>query len=210
MKIELGGFLEFVDRWNDSQRLTRPTIHTVMARFLVDALGKGYRRIYLVAFRSSGKSTMLGLLAAYMLKCEPDLRIMVLTADGGLSAKMVRFIRSVLEGHPDTKGLLPKRSENSYQWTQDQFTVNRRAVWRDPSVLARAIRGNYTGSRADVILGDDIEVPTTANSSHKRENLRDYLSEAEYVLSPKGSVILIGTPHARRTIYAAAEELGDG
>jgi hypothetical protein len=55
--------------------------------------------------------------------------------------------------------------------------------------------------RADLIICDDVEVPNTSNTAQKRENLRERLRELDFILSPSGTMIYIGTPHAYDTIY---------
>ena len=66
-----------------------------------------------MAFRNSGKSTVVGLFAAWLLKTNPSLRIMVLSADLALAKKMVRTVKRIIERHPETRGLKPDRAD---QW----------------------------------------------------------------------------------------------
>ena len=112
-------FTRFVRRWNRTQGFILPKIHELMIDFLCDCIKRRRRYIYLVAFRNSGKSTIMGLLAAWLLKCDPSLRILVLTADILLSCKMVRHIRTIIEEHPDTRRLKlgSRRPRGQYQWT---------------------------------------------------------------------------------------------
>ena len=67
---------------------------------------------------------------------------------------------------------------------------------------AAGIGGNITGSRADVVICDDVEVPKNSDSAHKRAELREKLGEIAYVLSPDGTQIYVGTPHSYYSIYA--------
>ncbi len=94
------------------------------------------------------------------------------------------------------------RPSNPDQWASDRFTVNRNRISRDPSVLARGLYANLTGARADVIICDDVEVPNTCDTAEKREKLRDRLSENQFILTPGGTQIYIGTPHTYYTLYA--------
>ena len=84
----------------------------------------------------------------------------------------------------------------------DQFTVRRRLTRRDPSLLARGIGANITGSRADVVICDDVEVPNTCATALRREELRSRLHEISYVLVPGGLQLYVGTPHSYDSIYA--------
>lgn len=192
-------FPEFAWIWNNALGLSTPAHQRRMARWLSARWRRHERECLLMAFRNSGKSTVVGLFCAWLLWRWPDLRIMVLAADHALAKKMVRNVKRIIERHPLTRGLKPARRD---QWASDQFTVTRPGELRDPSMLARGIGGNITGSRADVVVCDDVEVPNTCDSAPKRSDLRARLSELDYILVPGGMQLYVGTPHTFYTIYA--------
>jgi hypothetical protein len=192
---------EFAKLWNDQQGLPTPKHHVAMGTWLEGHWAGTGRRLLMMAFRSSGKSTMVGLFCAWLLVRDPNLRILVLAADLALAKKMVRTVKRIVERHRLTQDLRPERAD---QWAAEQFTVNRRLELRDPSMLARGIGANVTGSRADVVICDDVEVPRTSGTAAKREELRERLSEIDYVLVPGGLQLYVGTPHSYYTIYADA------
>jgi hypothetical protein len=138
----------------------------------------------------------------------PDLRILVLAADSVLARKMVRNVKRIIERHPLTRAMKPERLD---QWGADRFTVKRDMELRDPSMLARGITANMTGSRADIIICDDVEVPKTCGTADKRADLRERLAEIDFVMAPGGTQIYVGTPHSWYTIYAeeARHEVGE-
>ena len=127
-----------------------------MSRWLDERWSNGDRELLLLAFRNSGKSTLVGLFCAWLLLQNANLRILVLAGDFPLARKMVRNVRRLIECHPLTDGLQAARRE---QWAADQFTILRRLELRDPSMLAKGISANITGLRADAIIFDDVEVP---------------------------------------------------
>ncbi len=192
-------FLEFVWIWDKIQNLSIPNHHKIMGRFLSELyFSQGRRQAVLMAFRNSGKSTIVGLFCAWVLTQNPNLRLLVLSADHALAQKMVRHIKHILERHPLCQGLKPEKAE---EWAGDKLTVQRPAGGRDPSVLARGLSANITGCRADIILCDDVEVPKTCDTAGKREDLKQKLAELDYILSPDGLILYIGTPHTRQSIY---------
>jgi len=201
-------FKIFLSLWNKVQGQVTPGVHFCMADWLEGSWRTGQRRLLLQAFRSSGKSTITGLFAAWLLYTNPDLRIIVLAADMILARKMVRNVKRILERHPLTPHLKPEQVD---QWGADRFTVKRRLELRDPSMLARGMAANMTGSRADVIICDDVEVPNTCDTADKRRDLRERLGEIDFVLMQGGSILYIGTPHSWYTIYAdvARKETGE-
>jgi hypothetical protein len=190
------------------QGYTTPVIHFQIATWLQSCSSLGKRRLLLTAFRASGKSTIIALYCAWVLHKDPDLRILVLSAETSLSSKMVRNIKGIIEKHPLTRNLIPKNPE---QWGSDRFTVDRKKELRDPSVISKGITSNITGIRADIIICDDVEVPNTCDTATKREDLRERLSENEYILVPNGTQIYVGTPHSYYSIYAKTprHEIGE-
>ncbi len=191
-------FRQFVWLWNRSQGQTTPALHLEVAEWLGRRWEQGDRRLVLLVFRSAGKSTLVGIFCAWLLLNDPDLRILVLAAEHDLARKMVRNVKRIIERHPLTSRLVPRRAD---QWAADQFTVCRRLTQRDPSLLARGIGANVTGSRADVVICDDVEVPNTCATANKRAELRERLRETDYVLVPGGLQLYVGTPHSYYSIY---------
>lgn len=192
-------FKLFLVLWNQSQNMRTPAIHFAMAQWLERAWKSGDTELLLMAFRSSGKSTICGLFAAWLLYRHSDLRILVLAADEVLAGKMVRNVKRIIERHPLTAHMKPERAD---QWASDRFTIKRNMELRDPSMLAKGITSNITGSRADIVICDDVEVPGTCDSAEKRQFLRERLAELSFVVVPGGTHLYIGTPHHFYTIYA--------
>ncbi len=192
-------FEEFVWIWNRFQNQHTPMLHIQMAKWLAERWNARDQKLLLLAFRNSGKSTLVGLFAAWLLFRNPDTRILVLAADFALAKKMVRNVKRLVERHPFTQSLKPTRGD---QWAAEQFTVHRNAELRDPSMLAKGIGANITGLRADVIICDDVEVPNTCHTAQKRLELRERLQELEYVKVPNGLQLFIGTPHTYYSIYS--------
>ena len=206
--IKNADFKLFTVLWNQRQGLRTPDLHFRMADWLEQRWKKGDKSLLLMAFRSSGKSTLVGLFAAWLLYRNPELRILVLAADFTLAKKMVRNVKRIIERHPLTKKMKPERTD---QWASDRFTVRRMIELRDPSMLAKSVTSNITGSRADIIICDDVEVPNTCDTAEKRRELRERLAEIAYVLTPGGTVLYVGTPHSYYSIYADAPrtEIGE-
>lgn len=191
-------FPQFVWFWNRSQGQATPALHLEIAKWLGERWEDGDRRLLLLCFRSAGKSTLIGMFCVWLLLNQPNLRILVLSAECDLAKKMVRNVKNIIEHHPLTPSLIPSKI---HQWASDQFTVRRSLTLRDPSLLARGISSNITGSRADIIISDDVEVPNTCRTTIKREDLRERLHEINYVLVPGGLQLFAGTPHSLHSIY---------
>ncbi len=201
-------FSQFVWLWNKLQGRDTPDVHIRITKWLGRAWKGHEHRLLLMAFRDCGKSTVVGLHCAWLLMQRPDIRILVLAAEQELARKMVRNVKAIIEKHPLTRPLVPRKPE---QWSADAFTVRRTLELRDPSLLARGIGANITGSRADYIICDDVEVPNTCNTALKRAELRARLAECRFILVPGGTHLFVGTPHSFFSIYADVprKELGE-
>lgn len=192
-------FFRFIYIWFKLQKMSVPKHQRIISKWLNRMWEKpDNRQALLMAFRNSGKSTLVGLFCAWVLFNKPETRILVMAADYALAKKMVRNVKRIIEQHPLTINLKPTRLD---QWAADQFTVNRPVELRDPSMLAKGLGANITGLRADLIICDDVEVPKTCDSAPKRQDLREKLNELDYILTPQGMQLYIGTPHTYYTIY---------
>ncbi len=198
-EIENIDFKLFIVLWNQQQNMKTPILHLKMAQWLEDSWNKGDKRLLLMAFRCAGKSTLVGLFCCWLLYRNANLRILVLAADFTLAKKMVRNVKRIIEHHPLTQDMRPEQID---QWASDRFTINRELESRDPSMMAKGISSNITGSRADIVICDDVEVPNTCDSAQKREDLRARLAEISYVLVAGGTQLYVGTPHNYYSIYA--------
>ncbi len=195
-------FYEFMDAWNDVLGLTTPEHHRKIMEFLVSVLTTPPHRGLLQAFRHSGKSTVVGIFVACVLRLHPETRILVLSAESNLASRMVAHVRHILENHPMCTDLVPTTKK---EWAHDCITVKRPIGIREPSVICQGVHGNITGMRADLIICDDVEVPNTSNTAQKRTALRERLRELDFILSPTGTMIYIGTPHTLDTIYRTTD-----
>ena len=194
-------FNTYLSDWNWQRFQDTPEHHGKIARWL-DRMWRGKRqRLLLMAFRGAGKSTVIGLFCAWLLTVRPDTRILTLSADEALARRMLRSARKAIERHRMSEHVRPERPD---QWSALRFSVAGAPHGRDPSMLAAGLDSNITGARADVIVCDDVEVPKTCATRALREKLRERLGELEFVLTPGGTQLFAGTPHAWDSIYGTA------
>ena len=189
----------FLDTWNRLLGFSTPKHHQEIMQFLIEVLNEEPHRGLLNAFRHSGKSTVVGIFAACVLYFHPESRILILSAETNLASRMVSHIKNILENHPWCTDIIPDVKK---EWGTHKITIKRPIGIREPSVICQGISGNITGMRSDLIICDDVEVPNTCNTQQKRDNLRERLRELDFILSPHGTIIYIGTPHTRDTIYS--------
>ncbi|WP_211380803.1 phage terminase large subunit [Agrobacterium tumefaciens] len=88
------------------------------------------------------------------------------------------------------------------------FDVGPAGASQSPSVKSVGITGQLTGSRADVIIADDVESLNNAMTSTMRDLLAERIKEFDAVLKPGGRVIYLGTPQTEMSIYNRLPERG--
>ncbi|MDR0319133.1 MAG: phage terminase large subunit [Rickettsiales bacterium] len=190
----------FINAWNNLLGMETPPHHLEMVRFFVRTVfsSAAGNRGLMMCFRHSGKSSVVGIMAAWFLTVRPLARVLILSAEQSLSSRMVSHIKNIIENHPECKDMVP---EVKKEWASHRITIERPVGPREPSVICQGVHGNITGMRADLIICDDVEVPNTSNTAEKRAKLRERLRELDFILSPGGAMLYLGTPHSADTIY---------
>jgi hypothetical protein len=81
------------------------------------------------------------------------------------------------------------------------FDVGPAVPDKSPSVKVAGITGQITGSRSDILISDDVEVPKNSATETQREKLRKLIEEYGDVAKPGSETIFLGTPQSFETIY---------
>ena len=190
-------FAEFFVVWADLNNWTVPDFHYEIIQFLENFNDWENDQAVLQIFRGAGKSTIVGLFVVWLLLNDPTLRILILSCDVNTARKITRDAQSVITRHPLARHLRGREGE----WRVDSLFVRGATDKRNYSLQALGITSNITGSRADFIIFDDVEVPRTSRTDNLREDLRVRISDTVHVLVPGGKRLFIGTPHAFDSIY---------
>lgn len=170
-------------------------------------LQHGPQRGILQAFRGVGKSWITVAFVLWNLLLDPQKNIMVVSASEGLASDFTTFCKQLIMGMPLLQHLQARPGQRD---KMDAFDVGPAHASKDPSVKSVGITGQITGSRADIIVGDDIEVPKNSYSHVQRERLADLVKEFDAVLKPNAAarVIYLGTPQVEQTLYRRLEGRG--
>jgi hypothetical protein len=75
-------------------------------------------------------------------------------------------------------------------------------------VVSKGITSQITGSRADLIIADDVESLNNSATFLMREKLQHSIAEFEAVLKPGGEILFLGTPQTEQSIYHTLHEKG--
>ena len=172
---------------------------------IADYLQHGPKRLQIQAFRGVGKSWITGAFVLWTLFKNPEKKIMIISASKERADNMSIFLQKLIIETPWLKHLQPK-SEDS-RWSRISFDVNC-SPHQAPSVKSVGITGQLTGSRADLMILDDIEVPGNSMTELMREKLLQLCTEAESILTPKDDsrIMYLGTPQTTFTVYRKLAE----
>jgi hypothetical protein len=172
---------------------------------IADYLQHGPKRLQIQAFRGVGKSWITGAFVLWTLFKDPEKKIMIISASKERADNMSIFLQKLIIETPWLAHLRPKSDEA--RWSRISFDVNC-SPHQAPSVKSVGITGQLTGSRADLMILDDIEVPGNSMSEMLREKLLQLCTEAESILTPKkdSRIMYLGTPQTTFTIYRKLAE----
>jgi hypothetical protein len=172
---------------------------------IADYLQHGPKRLQIQAFRGVGKSWITGAFVLWTLFKDPEKKIMIISASKERADNMSIFLQKLIIETPWLVHLRPKSDEA--RWSRISFDVNC-SPHQAPSVKSVGITGQLTGSRADLMILDDIEVPGNSMTEMMREKLLQLCTEAESILTPKkdSRIMYLGTPQTTFTIYRKLAE----
>jgi hypothetical protein len=162
-------------------------------------------RLIIQAFRGVGKSWITVAFVCWLLFIDPDLKIMVVSASQGLADDFTKFVKQLIDGNAALAASPPREGQRD---SGIKFDVGPARPSKDPSLKSVGITGQLTGSRADVIIADDIEIPKNSFTHLLRERLALLVKEFSAVLKPGGRIIYLGTPQTEATLYGKLRKLG--
>jgi hypothetical protein len=168
-------------------------------------LQKGPKRSVIQAFRGVGKSWVTSAFVCWLLLNNPQLNIMVVSAAKDRADAFSTFTKRLIAEMPILAHLKPGKGQRD---SNIAFDVGPAGASQSPSVKSVGITGQLTGSRADVIIADDVESLNNAMTATMRDLLAERIKEFDAVLKPGGRVIYLGTPQTEMSIYNRLPERG--
>ena len=202
LKDDFSLFLRLV--WKSLDLPTPTRAQLAMARYLQ----YGGKRIQLQCFRGLGKSWVTAAFVLWNLFGDRDKKIMVVSASKQRADDFSIFCQKVIIDVAWLNHLAPR--DDDQRWSRVSFDVAGAKPAQSPSVKSVGVTGQLTGSRADILIADDIETPSNSATDMMREKLLQLVTEFESVLTPKpdSRIIFLGTPQSCFTIYQSLSERG--
>ena len=163
------------------------------------------KRMIIQAFRGVGKSWITSAYVVWLLYMNPQLNILVVSASKSRSDDFTTFTLRLISEMDILAHLRPKTDQKQ---SKISFDVAPAAASHAPSVKSVGISGQLAGSRADVIVADNIEVPNNSMTQGMRDKLSEAVKEFDAILKPDGRIIYLGTPQNQESLYNKLPDRG--
>ncbi len=170
-------------------------------------LQHGPKRCVIEAFRGVGKSYVTSAFVVWMLFRNPQANILVVSASKDRADQFSTFTKRLIGDMEILEFLRPRSDQRN---SNVSFDVGPATNSHSPSVKSVGITGQLAGSRADIIIADDVEVPNNSMTQTQRDQLAERVKEFDAILKPLDSarVIYLGTPQTEDSLYNKLPERG--
>ena len=172
---------------------------------IADYLQNAPKRAVIEAFRGVGKSYITSAYVCWKLLLDSETKVLVVSASKVRSDDFSTFTQRLINELPILHHL---KSREGQRQSKVAFDVGPCSASHSPSVKSVGITGQLSGSRADIIVADDVEVPNNSMTQTMRDKLSEAVKEFDAVLKPDGSIVYLGTPQTEMSLYETLPERG--
>lgn len=154
-----------------------------------------------------GKSSQISVgYVLHRIGKNPNIRAAIISSGEMSAQKPLRAIRGHIERNPRVKEVFPGLRPSSNPgdpWGQTMITVERTIIAREPTLQALGEGGQIVGSRFDLIVLDDIlDFQNTRTAEQCAKTIEWFETTVLTRLTPRGQIIVIGTPWSPIDILA--------
>ena len=164
-KSEFWAFVYIV--WKSIALPTPTPIQVDIARYLQNPPSD---RIIIQGFRGIAKSFLTCAYAAWRLWNDRQLKVLIVSASGDRADANARFIKRIIHTIPFLEDMKAAKDQLD---TQNLFDVGGAIADISPSVKSVGITGQITGTRADLLIADDVEIPKNSGTQMQRDKLAE-------------------------------------
>jgi hypothetical protein len=165
---------------------------------IANSLKSGPRRFIIEAFRGEGKSWITSAFVCWTLDQHPEWNILVVSASKQRADDFSTFTLRLIHEMEILQHLIPRDDQRN---SKVAFDVAPAPAAHAPSVKSLGITSQLAGSRADLIIPDDIEVPNNSQTQAMRDKLAEQVKEFDAIVKPGGRVVFLGTPQTEQSVY---------
>ena len=188
-RLDPNAFIRFCFADSHGLPIQQAAIHLELQDFL-----SNHPKALIELPRDHGKSFQICSRIVWELGRNPGLRVKIVCSTGAIAAERSRFLRSAIDGNGWVRQVFPNLLP-SEPWSADRFTVQRPAEAIGPSVAAYGVGAGSTGTRADLLICDDIVDVRALHTASERNRVADYFHEnLMNLLEPDGRFWGLFTP----------------
>lgn len=170
-------------------------------RDLQKFLGQHHRALIELP-RDHGKSTQICARTIWELGHDPSLRIKIVCATEGIAVERGRFLREAIAENDRVQAVFPNL-QRGQPWTETRFSIERPASVIGPSITALGVGAGLTGTRADLLICDDIVDVKSLVSRAERDRVKSFFRDnLMNLLEPDGRCWCLFTPWHRDDLNA--------
>lgn len=172
-----------------AQHFFQGTLHEQLQNFLTQ-----HSRALIELPRDHGKTTQICGRILWELGRAPNLRIKIICATDIVAKERLIFLKDCIEMNPRLRFIFPKLKPGK-PWSADSFSIARPAKNIGPSVAAFGLGSGSTGTRADLLICDDIVDTRSLRSRAERERVKlTFENNTLNLLEPTGRFWGLYTP----------------
>ena len=167
----------------------------------------GHKRKVIEAFRGVGKSWITAAYVLFRRYHDPQLKILVVSASKERAYNVSTFTLRLINDVPWLSHLAPRNGQRN---SKISFDVGEAKPDQSPSVKSVGLFGQLTGSRADIIVADDVEVVNNSYTQGMRDKIKEAVKEFDATLKPGDNteITYLGTPQTAMSLYNVLGERG--
>lgn len=176
---------------------------------IANYLQTGPKRKIIQAFRGVGKSWITSAYTLWRLYWNPQLNILVVSASKERADAFSTFTMRLISEMDLLAPLMPDFARGQRS-SKIAFDVGPARASHAPSVKSAGIFGQITGSRADIIIADDVEITNNSYTQMMRDKLSEAVKEFDAILKPEGDteITYLGTPQVEMSLYNTLRDRG--
>ena len=169
--------------------LRQGKIHVDLQEFL-----SAHRKALIELPRDHGKTVQICSRILWELGNDTSLRVKVVCSTEAVAAERGHFMKEAIAGNPSLRRLFPHLLP-AEPWGATRFSIERPANVIGPSVTAVGVGASLTGTRADLLVCDDIVDVKSIRSRSERERIKAYFRDnLMNLLEPNGRCWILFTP----------------
>ena len=168
-------------------------------------LQHGPDRAIILGFRGMAKSWITGAFILWTLYKDPQAKVLVISASLDRAVQTVQWCLALIREMPELQWLQPGINQRA---SGKQFDVGPATPDQSPSLRGAGINGQITGSRAHLIVPDDVEIPSNSMTTIMRDKIAENVKEFDAILHPGGMVKFLGTPQVDDSLYVKLTKRG--